>query len=746
MKFAMRASATGVALFLGLLAGPSRADWAESTDMAVVRPMPSALAVQAQNPPAFTWARYKGGTGVTSYTVEVSKDGAVYATYTANRNFYLPSQRFPVGTYTWRARPNTAAEWSTPRSFVINAASTVFEVPENTQLRSTVLSRPHPRVLEQGFKLAKDWPADMIAKRGPALTKLSSEVTAQVTSYSMVADSLWPVTSTTPSAARAAYIAQISTLVGQNVRQLEGSALLWRLTRDTKYLNEALRRGDALAALDPSGMTSFANHDVAARQIMMTLVKALDLIDGDIDSTRRTRWQTTIKARVAPMYNDLIAQNYRLDELPFDSHGQTAMLYLATIAALTLGDFPEASNWFDVGVRAYINSVSPWSGNEGGYGNGGAYAMYSTDYYVQLWLPLLRATGVDMFKKPWAVGFSNMVAQFMPPGAPGVVFGDQHEEGLYNANLKAFMSRFSTPAAAWYVKNMTGDEPAMTLLQAPYPLPSDTVATTAVAAPANAIVLPSTGWVAMHSNLADRARTSVFFKSSPFGSYNHSHGDQNSLVINSGGRRLLLEAGYQDYYYSPLGLSWYRETKSHNAITYNTGVGQVTTDNINNLLRNGKITAFSTSSAVDYTEGDATLAYGSALSSALRKVWYLRGEDTVVVLDKLVAPNPLKFEWNMHAQGAFVVESPSKLKMTNVDRSLCITSLSTDGTAYKALTGPANIKWTEYHGAFVKPAAATSAEFLVVLDVNCKRPAITLGRTVSGRSLRVGTTTIALPN
>lgn len=742
MKFVKHILVTSVLLGFGTVAAPSWADWAESANMAVIRPNPNSLAVQAQNPPSFTWAKYVG-TGVTSYTLEIMKNGALYATYTTNRNFYLPSRQLPAGTYTWRVRPNTVATWSTPRIFVIGATSTVFEVPETAELKTRVLAKAHPRQLDSSFKMTRDWTADMVTKRGPALTKLTSDVTTQITTVELPNDSQWPVTSSTPSAARTAYINQISISVGKNVRQLESAALMWRLTNESKYLTEALRRGDALAALNPNGMTSFANHDVAARQIMLSLVKSLDLLDGDIDTTRRAAWTNTIKTRVAPMYNDLIANNYRLDELPFDSHGQTAMLYLSTIAVLTLGDFPEAQNWFDAAVRAYINSISPWSGPEGGFGNGGAYAMYTVDTYVQMWPVLNRALGIDLFRKPWSVGFSNMVAEFMPPGSPGMVFGDQHEEGLYTAQLKAFMSRFATPAAAWYVKNTSGEETALTLLQAPYPMPSDTQTT--VAPPPNAMVLPSTGWVAMHSALADRARTSVYFKSSPFGSYNHSHGDQNGLVINSGGRRLLLEAGYQDYYYSPLGTSWYRQTKSHNAITYNDGIGQVTTDNADNLRRNGKITAFSTTAALDYAEGDATPAYKGALSQATRKVWYMRNEDTVVVLDKLAAPTALKFEWNMHAQGAFVVESPTKLKMTNVDRSLCITSLSTDGTAYKPLTGPTNPRWTEYHGAFVKPAAATTAEFLVVLDVNCKRPVVTLTNTTTGRTLKVGNTSISLP-
>ncbi|QBE67103.1 DUF4962 domain-containing protein [Pseudoduganella lutea] len=728
---------------MSVIASPSWADWADSQYAEVIRPLPANLEVQAQNPPAFSWAKFISRTPPTSYKLEITKGGVVYQTITTPWNVYLPSKQFPAGTYTWRVLPNTGTEWSTPRSFVISAASKVFEVPENDALRAAVLAKPHPRMLPADFKPVKSWSPELVNARGTALALLKKDTLAQATTFVLANDASWPVTSTTPSAARQLYINDITRVIGQNVRQLEASALLFRLTGEAVYLNEALRRGDALAALNPSGMTSYVNHDIATRSIMVSLAKGADILNGDLDATRKANWMASVKARVTPMYTDLISNNYRLDERPFDSHSTVAVGYVAAIASLTLGDIPEAQTWFDFSIRRYINSVMVWSGPEGGFGNGTAYGMFAADYAMQLWQPIGAATGVDIYKKPWSTGFANYFAQFLPPGAPGNTFGDAHEEYLYLPQLKAYMSRIATPAAAWYVQNVKTSESPITLLQAPFPLPVDTVAI--AAPPPNAAVFPSIGWVAMHSNLADRARTSVFFKSSPYGSYNHSHGDQNSLVIDSGGRRLLTEAGYQDYYYSPLGVSWYRQTKSHNAITYGGGIGQVTTEGSNNLKYKGKITAFSTTAAVDYAEGDATLAYSQPITSAIRKVWYLRNQDVVVVLDKMASSTAQTFEWNMHAVAPYTQETASSVKVTNVDRSLCIRSLSTDGTRWERRTGPANPGKVEDHGVFIKPAAATSAEFLVVLDVNCKRAPVSISNTSSGRVLKVGTTSITLP-
>ena len=122
----------------------------------------------------------------------------------------------------------------------------------------------------------------------------------------------------------------------------------------------------------------------------------------------------------------------------------------------------------------------------------------------------------------------------------------------------------------------------------------------------------------MHSDITSAARTSVYFKSSPYGAYNHSHGDQNSIVLYSGGKPLLIEAGYQDYYGSPLVNNWYRQTKAHNAVKYDGQVGQLVSGNTENLVRNGKITAFSTTPNMDFVEGDAQPAYGAAVSWCLK--------------------------------------------------------------------------------------------------------------------------------
>lgn len=720
---------------------PSYADWAASADPTVVRPLPADGRIQAQNPPGFSWSRHS--TNPASYVIEVQ--GATTQTFTSTRNWLLPSAGFGPGHYTWRVRPSTTLEWSSPRDFYIDTAvSRPFLLPDNDVLRQRILSRARPRGLTPEIVAQKYWSAAMSAQRGPLVSRLSYEVLTKVSTLPVLSDTNWPlVYGGTMTAAYSTQLTNIRWAINDAGRQLEAAALLWRLTGDARFFNEAVVRGNQLAALSPTGPTSFANQDQGARQIALTLIKAVDFLGSDLATAVRAPWLASVAARTTDIYNDIAGNNGRLDQYPFDSHGATNLGMLTLISALALGDIPAASGWFDYAFRAYANSMSVWSGPEGGFANGTAYAQYSADTTLQIWQPLVAATGINLFAKPWTNGFLQYFTHFVPPGTPSHVFGDQHEVSADVPTLKAFASRLATPAAAWYAKSMSGTEDILRELEAPWPLPVNTVTT--LLQPPNAALYPSIGWVAMHSNIADRARTSVYFKSSPYGSYSHSHGDQNSLVVNSGGRRLLIETGYEDWYGSPLWNSWYHQTKAHNAVTFDGGIGQKV-DGVGSALSwNGKVTAFSTTPTLDFTAGDASAAYPGVLSSAVRQVWYLRSQDVIVVRDKLASPLPHAFEWNVHAPSVMTVGAGNAVRINNIDRSLCIKSL-TSGVGFKKWTGPTpQVGKVEDHGAYILPAA-TSAEFIMLLDVGCKNPTTTLTATASGRTLTIGGYPITIPN
>lgn len=723
-------------------------DWSVSSELAAVQPAPMNGLVQAQNPPSFTWSRYP--TGPASYTLEIQRGTDPAITYVSDRNWFLPSKKLLAGNYRWHVRPtNMPTGWSPYRTFTIDSTAVTFEVPENDTLSATVLAHGRSRSLPAAFSVYSAWTPAMIAERGATYKRLVDDVVGH-TPAKALSDADWPLLTTVSSPALDAQNTDIRNRINLIGHQAQAAALLYRLSGNKIYLTEALTRGDQLAALSPNGATSYVYQDQATREIALALAKTVDLLPSaqDLSAPRRAAWLNIVNIRTAAIFADLSGSNGRLDQYPYDSHGSTALGFVAEIAALTLGDIPAAQTWFNYTVRDFFSSTSVWSGPEGGFSNGTGYGAVSIDYFMETWGTLAQATGVNMFQKPWANGFLNFFAEFIPPGAKTHIFGDGHESAPDTNFLKAYASRLSTPAAKWYYNNLVGNEDDLTMLAAPSPLPVNAVAN--AVPPANFAAFPGIGWVAIHSNLGDMTnRSSLFFKSSPYGGYNHSHADQNGILLNSGNVPLLVEAGYYDSYGSTLWFNWYRATKSHNAITYDGGAGIDPTGNDINLARRGSISAFKPATAsanYDYAEGDASAAYAGVLTTALRKIWYPRnGQNVYVILDTLAAPAAHVFEWNMHALVPIATNADGSVRIVNGNQTVCIRSLTPTAKFTPLIYPYVRPGVPEYHGAFKQPSSK-KAEFLMLLDVGCKNPSVSLVTNSTSRSLTVGGQLMTLPD
>jgi hypothetical protein len=250
----------------------------------------------------------------------------------------------------------------------------------------------------------------------------------------------------------------------------------------------------------------------------------------------------------------------------------------------------------------------------------------------------------------------------------------------------------------------------------------------------------------MHSDIANPNRVSLYFKSSPYGSFNHSHGDQNGLLLSVAGQPLLVKAGWYDWYGSPLWTDWYHQTRSQNAITFDGGKGQNVAGYRETLQHNGKITGFAVQPSYDYAEGDSTAAYAGALTMAKRQVWHLRdAADAILVRDKLSSTLAHTYEFNIHAPAAITIESPLSVKIAAGGQSVCLRSLN-NNVSFAKWTGPAAKSGvTEDHGAFyLKGAANATSEFLILMDVGCKRPGVGINITSGVRTVTVNTQKVTL--
>lgn len=251
--------------------------------------------------------------------------------------------------------------------------------------------------------------------------------------------------------------------------------------------------------------------------------------------------------------------------------------------------------------------------------------------------------------------------------------------------------------------------------------------------PANtqhSIHFPSVGWAALHGDLSDRSAFSVYFKSSPYGSLNHSHADQNSFVIHAKGKVLAMDSGYYDYFNSPHWRDWYKQTRAHNAITFDGGQGQgLGADGTGDKAASGKITKFFSSGEYDIAVGDATIAYQGQLSSAKRWLVLVR-PDTLVVVDRLTSVKPRTWEWNFHTSTKPLLENGGYAFGDSV-AAACLRVSSPAKLAYKVSEGyspppvTSAVVGSHFWSQFAYSAPSTEGVFVSVISDSCSDASLT---------------------
>lgn len=679
-------------------------DWISQVPMSAspVQPRPADCAVVEQTPPDFSWPDHDPRA---RYTVTLAYPDGTSRSLPAPQNWINWDEALPPGDYAWRVRLESGATVldSKARRFTVSADAVPFVVAPADVLFGRAVAKPHPRALPDPATAQA-----MLAKRQAGLALLYARVDAAM-SLPLPAD---PVAGT---------LDEVTALASAESRRTLDAALAWLATRDEAYAAEALRRLLNLAAWDPHGATSYAAADQAARELTWTLALAYDWLHARLDDTERGLVRAPILARGSAMYNDLIGARARVATYPYDSHGNTTLTVLALVCVLLAGDIPEAYNGLAQTLPLALHWTSPWGGEDGGYANGTAYSVWDTASRLLPWYALRWAVGVDVAQKAWVRNYARTLAYFMPPGAPAGAFGDGAElafDPAYQGALARAYAAFAPGGLSrWYAAQQPGDDPGMLerilaplAEPGPAPLPAGTP---------DAAYFPSTGWAAMHSALADPQRTSVYFKSSRFASYNHSHADQNALVIAAGGAPLALDSGHFDGYKTPHWWNWYKQTRAHNAITYDGGQGQLVYEA--NGYGPGSVTRFEHAGGYDIVQGDATAAYGGALSDARRSVLYLR-PDRILVYDRLASATPRTWEWNLHAAQAMSELGGNAVRIDNGGQSLCVDLLAAPETAFAQTD-----QWSaeplagarQWHGTFASAQPLAAAEFIALLRVGC---------------------------
>lgn len=731
-------------------------DWlapATGHDMPV-RPENATRALQT--PPAFTWPdhrRHEGRQGQdrlphAPYEFRLTlADGRVLERST-DRNFLLLDEPLPQGIHSWQVRmagQPPGAGWSLPRRFEVTANAAPFPVPDMETLWKRATQAARPRL----FPAGDGWPAhrdDLLqGRRAPLFARLQASVRQQAGQPPLRPEpdreappgprpGLWP--SPTEGPYREALAA------------MERAAMDWRVSGNPAALAEARRRLAGILEWPVAGPTAFGRNDQLALRLLWSLALAHDLLHDRLTEAEATALATDLATRAEPAFRWYFrnpeSPSLNLRAAPFDSHGYLHLANFAALSVLLAGALPEAQSWFHEAVPLLLALGHPWGGDDGGSGNGANYAFYYLMDLLPRWDVLRNGIGIDPAHSAWARHFAIYASLFQPPGMP-FVFGD----GAGHGDLPL------TATVARGLAARTGDRIARryaAALPQSYPVPALLEFTAPTAPPAlaggpdhgllpDAAVLPSIGWAALHSGLWADGRASIYFRSGPFGSESHNHADQNSFTVDLDGQRVAIDSGYYDSYGSRHRLEWTRQTRAHNAITFDGGQGQVVPDQ----AADGRITWFFDDGRLAGVAGDATAAYGGALTRAERVLAFLR-PDLLLVHDRLESAQPRRFEWNLHSAVEMLPDGANRLAAQ--DGRLCVEMLlprRPRRSLAEDFGDPANAPEDptlpgQWHARFALAQPARKAEFLAVLRLRCAEAAVDspVRRPDGGLELTVG--------
>jgi hypothetical protein len=700
----------------------ARADWMEVDDPLAAQIRPRDGAAVEQTPPDFSWPEVGKDA---RYSVTLTYPDGRKRTLAAPQNYLNWDEALAPGTYSWTVTLN-GSRASNARKFRVGRDAKPFVLPPMKELAERIKGKKRPRGLPDEATLA------LMAKQRPAgIAALRAEVDNRMRAP-------LPPAPGSPSPGKDGSDAM------DEVKRTMNALAAHVLTKDPRYYDESLRRARNMASWDPDGPTAFTRRGLeqSARAIAFSLVLAYDWLHPTLGAPDRQLLRHAIGARLAQMHADLVGPRSRIAKYPRDSHGQLSATMLAIMAALMVGDIAQAEGWMEQALPLAANLASPWGGEESGFSNGTAYGIWDTGSLQPYWYVLRWASGVDFAQKAWVRNYGRFLAYFDPPGSPARLFGDGHEQAMFAEQVARFGKGYAhfapSPLGRWYASRLKGE--AQLRLEyilsppadwsGPQPLPAGTP---------NALHLPSIGWAAMHSDLADEKRVSVYFKSSPppHGAFNHSHADQNSFVINAGGQRLAIESGYYDGYKSPHWSQWLKTTRAKNAVTYDGGKGQIFFEQSGRKMGYGRITRFEHRPGHDIVAGDATAAYDGALSEAKRTVVFIR-PNIVVVHDRLASATPRRWEWNIHALRKMRVESERRIEIESGGERLCVSMVA--GPEVKFVQDD---HWTaapkkgdaQWHGRFTT-AALAKAELVALLNVGCSKDAVTVERDGEGWRIR----------
>jgi hypothetical protein len=387
-----------------------------------------------------------------------------------------------------------------------------------------------------------------------------------------------------------------------------------------------------------------------------------------------------------------------------ESHPVRFMSMVGLSALALWDDLPESRDWWRFAYVFYRDQFSPWGGDEGGWAEGNAYWRGTFEHAA--FQDTLLAIGDPLAYSSMFWKNSPYFALYNVQPYLHTIFGDTSNAGHFNlepaiADYMEHVARvqqngyFRAYAELCNDKRPRPIDKGLTGMDRTYPtacefLVRNFITSTKPLPTAKPLSeLPpyrffrDVGWVSLHSALGrPDDDIQVTFKSSPYGSFSHSHADQNAFILNAYGEGLAINSAYREFHRSPHHQQWTWQTKSKNDLLID-GLGQKAQDK----KATGKITRFETSPRYVWTTGDATVAYraGAKDSGKIQRVTrdlVFIDQRYVVLRDRVELAAPGTLSWLLHAEKNLSWNGSNNTAFIQGDKATLTTQLVTPGVTW----------------------------------------------------------------
>jgi hypothetical protein len=709
--------------------------------------------------PVFSWRQPYDGDLSVAYTFEVRNAEGRLVASRSNRTPRLILAETPLapGNYTWTVsyrNKSGATITSASRRFNVSAASVGAVIPSSASIVELALRKPRPRALPAGASFAE---IATLALRGEYATAFDAYMTA-AGGYRVEASPSPPPTLTRGDFANGVdyikWMNDLSKIASKERNAIEYLGYAARFSGDSSYAVAGVARLLNLAAWPTRGATSEASQDQANRAIYEALALGLDLYSDNLTSNQTAAIVAALRDRL----QQVIMKLPTLDASPYQSHlvNSTRYLVIALLHAVGTPGFPEAQDWLATAWDTWITVEGTW-GADGDFATSTSYSWFAGIDLARTAATLRVVTGIDLSRWPAIGKFGNNQIAFTAPSTALLVnaFGDGIEyDYMYRAYTADFYRLYAAvtqvPSHEWYWRAAPGNintaKPLPPLHYMMLGLKQSAIVPSAPAA--NSWAFEDAGLVAIHSSTADPLRSSLYFRSSRFGSLVHSNADNNAFTFVSRGQPLFISGGYYPYFNSPHHALVERATRFKNALTFDGGIGQAEIGNAHAPTSPGKpafskdargeVSNFYDNGTWAVATGDASLAYRWQdsvsykwtpwLNNAIRSVAYNRAERVAVIYDWATSDVARKWELNFQMPSAPSLNA-STLHAAAGSAQGCVDVYNLDG-AFHVTRGfpvaPENGLPDQYQARYAASLASTQLVAVTVIREDCRAVPVTI--------------------